>query len=100
MPTMPTITEADFVLHLSEKAITDWHLQEQEDGTFSLVVRTSWRNADLVLCPAKDKTRPRTWKDFSALVRYIKTHIPAAKECRVRLYQPPRKEKRRESGTS
>ena len=78
---MVPITEKELDIAAANQAIRKLRIQQLDDGTFSIVVKLTWRPEELTLLTQKRKVRG--WVNLNLLLKHIKENYGIGPEIHV-----------------
>lgn len=66
-----TVTEADLIDYLKNRAVHKLRIYENENGRYELRIQVSWKGGELQLITARKKARE--WASLDRMVKHFKT---------------------------
>jgi hypothetical protein len=66
---MSTISEADLIDCLQNKAVKKFSIRQTANGTYQIIVSLTWKEGELIL--ETSRKAPREWASLDRLIRHI-----------------------------
>ncbi len=82
---MSTITEADLVDYLRNRAVKKFNIRQTANGTYQVVVSLTWKEGELTL--ETSRKAPREWASLDRLIRHIQEKYGKVPTISLSLYQ-------------